>query len=258
MKYLSLVLCGVLLVGCTESNLVSSDVSDEGPSVLASLNTTASSKARGNSSSDAYTTYNVTITNMTDSQPFSPGVIVTHDPSLSLFETGSAASEGIRQIAENGNPGPATASLAGVDGISDALATDAPIHRKGGPGATSVTWQVQAKQGDVLSTAVMLICTNDGFVGLNSVALPKGNETKVYFANAYDSGTEANDELRSSIVDPCNAIGPVAVPADGSNDNPQTEGVVTLHDNIQGTGDLDASAYGWGNKVAKIKIKRVK
>lgn len=251
MKQSILVLCAALLVGCSEQTALTEATPSE---KSVATNELALSK-KSNTGESAL--YNVTITNMTSGQPFSPGVIVTHDPGVALFESGAPASDGIREIAENGNPGPAFAALDGLAGVTDVTATDAPVHRRGGPGASSVTWQVEGSAGDVLSLAVMLICTNDGFAGLNSVELPRGPETAVYFGAAYDAGTEANDELLSSIVDPCNAIGPVALPGDGSNANPVTAGEVTMHPNISGSGDLDPADYAWGTKVAKIKIKRV-
>jgi peptidoglycan hydrolase-like protein with peptidoglycan-binding domain len=62
--------------------------------------------------SDAATrTYRVTIDNLTAGQPFSPGILVTHSNKVRVFETGTAASAEVRQIAEDGNPGPAETAL---------------------------------------------------------------------------------------------------------------------------------------------------
>lgn len=134
----------------------------------------------------------------------------------------------------------------------------APIHRIGGPGSVSLSTEIDAEPGDRLSLAVMLICTNDGVVGLDAVEFPKGPETKVYFPNAYDAGTEANDELLTSIVDPCGGAGPVAYPPDGSNNRTATADAIAIHQGISGSGDLSAAAHNWRNKVARVTIKRVK
>lgn len=222
------------------------------------LEATANQSDLGKFEFDGPKTFKVTITNMTHGQPFSPGVIVAHDGTVDLFEIGSPASEGVRLIAENGDPATAFAALDGAVGVTDVVATTAPIHRKGGPGPVSLTTEITAVPGDYLSLAVMFICTNDGFVGLDAVELPKGPQKAVYFAGAYDAGTEANDELLASIVDACNAIGPISHPADGSNDRPATAEPISMHPGISGEGDLSDKAHSWRNKVARVTIQRVK
>ena len=39
--------------------------------------------------------------------------------------------------------------------------------------------------------------------------LPGGHREEVFYARAYDAGTEVNDEVAGSIVPPCFGIGPV-------------------------------------------------
>ena len=58
-------------------------------------------------SADSAASYTVTITNLTDGQPFTPPLVASHRPSVDLYEVGEPASEAIMQIAENGNLGPA-------------------------------------------------------------------------------------------------------------------------------------------------------
>ncbi len=252
MKQVSVVIAIAVFMfaGCSgDEGLLATQSSDEG---LAATLASSSGHTSGGE-------YDVTIINMSHSQPFSPGVVVTHDDTANLFEGGAMASEGIRLIAENGDPTTALGELDGAPGVSDVQNTGAPVHRKGGPGPDKLTLRVTADPGaGYLSLAVMLICTNDGFVGLNSVKLPKGPETAVYFPDAYDAGTEANDELATSIVDPCGGIGPVAMAPDGSNDRPATSDVIAGHPGIAGVGDLDAKAHNWRNKVARVTIKRVR
>ncbi|NNE36028.1 MAG: hypothetical protein HKN13_12370 [Rhodothermales bacterium] len=258
MKSLFSVLVAVAVIaGCSQDDgmLTAADVSVDGTSV--ELSSSSVSDARFSAGGNAE--YEVTIINMSHSQPFSPGVLVTHDASASLFSGGSAASEGIRLIAENGDPSTAAMALGGADGVSDVEATMAPVHRKGGPGPDKLTAYITASDGArYLSLAAMLICTNDGFIGLDSVELPKGPETAVYFPGAYDAGTEANDELYTSVVDPCGGIGPIAVAPDGQNNRTATSDVVASHPGFTGAGDLDADAYNWRNKVARVTVKRVR
>ena len=63
-------------------------------------------------------TYEVTVTNETGAQPFTPPLAVTHRGSLDVFEVGEPASLGVREIAENGNHGPLEAALTGLDDVS--------------------------------------------------------------------------------------------------------------------------------------------
>ena len=116
-----------------------------------------------------------------------------------------------------------------------------------GPGK-SVTVEISgARKFDRLSLAGMLIPTNDTFVALNTVSLPRyyGSHT----VPAYDAGSEYNDELCANIPGPvCGGAGPSA--EDG-------EGFVHISSGIHGIGDLEASAYDWRNPVARITVKRI-
>ena len=144
-------------------------------------------------------TYQITIENLTDGQPFSPGVVTTHTRGTHLFEVGAGASNGIRDIAESGNPSTAVSELNGNDGAHDVIATDAPV----GPGG-SLTVEIEGRaNANRLSMAVMLVCTNDGFTGLDHVKLPGGFKSATYEVGAYDAGTEMNAETSETIVDGC-------------------------------------------------------
>lgn len=202
--------------------------------------------------------YEVTITNLTTGQPFSPGVIATHDAQATVWNPGDASSEGIRLIAENGDNGPAVTDLQGQSGIFDVVPVSAPIGCGGCPGPfpSSAVYHIAARaDADRLSLAVMLICSNDGFTGVNGVKLPGGFQPAVFLGVGYDAGTEANDELSTSIVDPCFAIGPVAGAADG-NLRTATAGVIAHHTGLTGGAGLTA-AHAWTNPVVRIRIQRV-
>lgn len=247
-RFLVFAAAGALVLGCTDN-----------ASVLQPTFSSASGTA--NAADAAGRRYEVTIENLTSSQPLSPGVVVTHTAQSSVFHVGSAASEGVRLIAENGDPSVAVGALDGADGIHQVVATPHPVGciGCGGPFSTSLTLDVEAgADANRLSVAVMLICTNDGFVGLDGVRLPGGFAPVTYEAVAYDAGTEANDERFTSLVDPCGAIGPVAVPPDGSNSRTATSAPVAHHPGIQGGGDLDPATYGWNDPVARITVRRVR
>lgn len=217
--------------------------------------------AASNGAADAAThLYDVTITNLTSGQPFSPGVIVTHTKDHALFRVGSAASEGIRLIAEDGSPAVALAEQTGQPGVFDVVVISAPVGCVGCPGpfGSSATYRISARAAaHRLSLATMLICTNDGFTGLHGIKLPGGFQPATFTAAGYDAGTEANDERSTSIVDPCFAIGPTSRPGDG-NTRPATASVIALHPGIAGVGDLVPALHGWTNPVARITVQRVK
>ncbi|MFV1989559.1 MAG: spondin domain-containing protein, partial [Acidimicrobiales bacterium] len=58
------------------------------------------------SDDDRVRTYEVTITNLTEGQPFTPPLVAVTDKRVRLFKVGRAASPEIREIAENGNLAP--------------------------------------------------------------------------------------------------------------------------------------------------------
>ncbi|MEJ7810746.1 MAG: spondin domain-containing protein [Gemmatimonadaceae bacterium] len=202
--------------------------------------------------------YQVTIQNLTTGQPFSPGVIVTHTKQAVVWRLGAKASEGIRLIAEDGDPAVAVAELTATPGVHAVVNTTDPIHRIGGPGPTSRTFTIEAGESvHRLSVAVMLICTNDGFTGLDDLELPEGFEPKSRDVAGYDAGTEQNNQLTRHIVDPCGAIGPLPLPADG-NLRRATADVIALHPGIVQREDLRPTLHGWTNPVARITVQRIR
>lgn len=190
--------------------------------------------------------YRVTITNLTHSINFTPILVSSHQKSVSIFELGSTASEGLTAIAEGGNVAPLTAALEADHHVVD-------VQNSGGllmPGQ-SVTVDVKAKRGAKrISVASMMLPTNDGFLALNGVKVPKYG-TVTYYSPAYDAGTETNDELCISIPGPtCGGAGPS--PSDDG------EGYIHIHRGTHGIGNLAPEHYDWRNPVAKITITRMR
>ncbi len=131
-------------------------------------------------------TFRVTITNASDpEQILSPGAWLVHTDSGALWARDAEASLAIERIAEIGNPAEAVSAL-GAGEIDAAPAS----------GAT-VVFEVTAEPGDLLPTAQMLVATNDGFVGLQSVALFDGDTplSQTIELRAYEAGTEENTGL---------------------------------------------------------------
>jgi hypothetical protein len=196
--------------------------------------------------------YEITITNLTRGQTFTPVMVASHKAGVTIFELGSAASVPLEILAEDGATAPLESLLLSNPDVRDTTNSGPPPEGFVLPGA-SKTLTVEAGAGfDHLSLAAMLIPTNDGFVALNGIEGPVGNKTLTIFAPAYDAGTEANDELCASIPGP---------PCGGEGFNASrsgAEGFVHIHAGIQGIGDLDPAMRDWQNPVARITIRRIK
>lgn len=209
-------------------------------------------------------TYKITITNLTAGQPLTPPILVTHTGRTGIFEVGEAASEGIRQIAENGNGAPLLQALGEDTQVHDVVAGAAPLVPANNPGATgfesSATFTITTHgRARFLSYASMLICTNDGFTGLDSVRLP--NHKVTVYAAAYDARTEMNTEDFADIVPPCQGLIGVSSDDPGTGmSNPllAEDGIVIPHAGINGGVDLFPEVHGWGDPVAKIEIERLR
>ena len=192
-------------------------------------------------------TFDVTITNVTQNQTFTPILVASHTDNVRLFAAGEPAIEELEILAESGNPEPLRKLLASDHEVADVTDSGAPL----GPG-DSVTISV-ATSGKFrhVSVAAMLVPTNDAFVAVNGIRGPKGKEALVFNALAYDAGTELNDELCVSIPAGGGCGGEGVSVANG-------EEFVHVHPGIHGIGDLSESVYDWRNPVARIRIVRSK
>lgn len=202
--------------------------------------------------------YEVTFTNLSVSQPLSPPLLVTHDAEAQIFAVGEPATPGLQAIAENGNNRVLAEALQGLSGVDDIVATEMPLHRVGGDGSTTMTVTVMAHgNADRLSLASMLACTNDGFVGVDGVRLPRTFTANTIYASAYDAGTEANSQLWQDLPGGCNLIGPVPTAPDQMNRHPATTEPVHVHPGITpGVGDL-SNEFAWTDPTLMISVRRV-
>lgn len=212
-------------------------------------------------------TYEVTITNLTPGQPLTPPVVATHRRSFHIFRKGRPASFELQEIAENGNSAPLLAALEGKSRVSDFQQVGmTPLLPAADPGGTalpdSVTFTITADRGArFLSFASMLICTNDGFTGIDGVRLPKRvGRSRTVTTKGYDAGTEINTEDFANMVPPCQSLIGVSSGEEGTGmSDPALAqgGVVKRHPGIEGDSDLVPEVHGWHGPVAKVKITRV-
>jgi hypothetical protein len=211
-------------------------------------------------------TYEVTITDLTAGQPLTPPVVATHRAATSMFTVGQPASFALKEIAENGNLAPMISQVESDKHVADSAAASAPLVPAGLPGSAmfgdSVTLTVSASEGaKFLSFASMLICTNDGFTGVDSLRLPKDVGDAVIARSAgYDAGTELNTEDFADIVPPCQGLVGVSSgePGTGTSNPALAEGgVIHHHPGIAGGADLLPAVHGWTDPVAEITVERV-
>jgi hypothetical protein len=201
--------------------------------------------------------YEVTITNLTTGQLLSPPVVAAHGSDFAVFDVGEKASEGIWTVAEQGSPMRLAEQLRATPEVASVVVADGPVHRVGGPGASTTTMRIESHGADRLSIAMMLGCTNDGFTGLSSVPLLRAMTPVTYYGAAYDAGTERNNQQWSSLPDGCNALGPAPRDADGQNSRDLTDEPITMHAGIvPGVGDL-GQQFAWDGAVVKITVQRV-
>ncbi len=209
-------------------------------------------------------TYEVTITNLTAGQPLTPPVLATHSRRTGIFTVGEMASFEIKEIAENGNLEPLLTAL-GVDvHVHQVVAGMAPLVPANSPAAgmkpTSATFWITAYgRANYLSFASMLICTNDGFTGLDTVSLPR--KSKTVYSAAYDARTEINTEDFADMVPPCQGLIGVSSDDDGTgttNPGLTEDGIIIPHVGILGGFDLIPDVHAWSDPVAKIEIERVR
>jgi hypothetical protein len=179
--------------------------------------------------------------------PFSPGAYAVHSDEVSFFQTGSSASDGIEDIAEDGKPSELVSTLKDSDGIKSVGAFNTPegSDSKGPltPG-NSYTFSVDAEPGDRLSLATMYIQSNDLFYAFESDGLslfdsddnPISGEQTVML---YDAGTEADQEPgvgldqapRQSSLNTGTDEGGTVTQVNGSNDGfsyPSTSSIIEV------------------------------
>jgi len=195
----------------------------------------------------------ITVTNLTHGIYFTPVITAAHDADTAIFTTTEAASAELEALAEGGD-------ISGVSGLLSVANADIDENPAGGllAPASSAAFSLSNSSGnDYLSVAAMMLPTNDGFIGLDSWEIPTEAGTYTVYLNAYDAGTEANDEIIANIPNPIGitATGASGVTEEISNPNVHIHpGVLGDDDEEGGISDLDSSAHRWLNPVAKLTV----
>jgi hypothetical protein len=153
--------------------------------------------------------------------PLSPPVLAVHEEGVQVFTVGEPANEGIETVAEDGFPAdmlggmdlPVDADsglvdiLMGTDGVKSVSAMANPggmvpaLEPLTEGDGESVTFNITALPGDMLSFASMFVQSNDYFFGFDEagIALFDGNGMPLSGditaqVALYDAGTEVDEE----------------------------------------------------------------
>jgi len=206
-------------------------------------------------------TVDIHITNLTQGMHFTPLLVSAHASDAHLFEAGQPASTALATMAEGGD-----ISLLVAESASTAVNVENPAAGLLAPAASTQIMDLDTQDNTQLSIVAMMLPTNDGFVGLNSWTIPQTAGTYTVYLNAYDAGSEANDE----IINGAGALGAAGIPiAPAGNGGTGASGVTSMEANETvhihrgnvgdadlegGISDVDSRVHRWLNPVAKVEI----
>jgi hypothetical protein len=205
----------------------------------------------------------VKVTNLTTGQPMSPPLWAIHDYKRHLWQVGEQATNGATLIAEDAFASPLNALLQTDPHVLGAALALPPITNPVTPppippgGTREFDIGTRGKFNRV-SMIWMLVRSNDAFTGLDSLWLgadngkkgKKSNKGKLknrnLTVNAYDAGTEKNNEQGAFIPGP--PFGHMFV-------RDQDAQFIAPHPGLRQDGDL--AAYIWQDPVARIEITKL-
>jgi hypothetical protein len=205
----------------------------------------------------------ITVTNLTQGLHFTPVVSAAHPSDNHIFMINSMAGAELQAMAEGGD----ISGLVSVLSSIDANISENPAAGLLAPAMSTSFMLSNDTNNTHLSLAAMILPSNDGFVGLDSWLIPEESGTYTVYLNAYDAGTEANDEIRGSGA-PGEAGMPVPPPLDASIGNNGTgvtdqeaNNMIHIHrgslgdsDMSAGLSDINNSVQRWLNPIAKLTI----
>ena len=196
----------------------------------------------------------ITFTNLTQGIAFTPIVAAAHDSNGYIFHSTTAATVQLEALAEGGDISGVVTLL--EDASANILQNPAGGLLLAGKSSDEVSLST-SDTNTYLSVAAMMLPTNDGFIGLDSWAIPTEAGTYTVYLNAYDAGTEANDEIIGSIPNPIEVAntGATGVTTEVSNTTVHVHpGVIGDNDATGGISDFDSSKHRWLNPVAKLTV----
>lgn len=203
----------------------------------------------------------VKITNLTHGINYTPLLVAAHGANDALFHVAQPSSAALQAMAEGGDTSGLIVELDNAGGVY----VNNPAGGLLSP-AASTTANLDTGKNTHLSIVAMMLPTNDGFVGLDSWEIPNKPGTYTFTMNAYDAGTEVNNE----IINGAGAPGALGVPAAPNGDGGTGgTGVATSEFNTNvhihrgvlgdtdpngGASDLDSRIHRWLNPVAEVTV----
>lgn len=205
--------------------------------------------------------FEVTVTNLTAAQPFSPVLLVAHSDGWNAFADGSRASDGIEVMAESGSPADLRSEAQAQSQYISSAVGSAPQ----GPASVSQVYTLDVpanKLADLeLTMATMLVNTNDAFTAVNggSLAGLDVGMSRTFNTPTWDSGTEANSETAATIPGP--AGNGASAGFDATRDDVRDEvhfhqGVITQDDGLATS--VLTQVHRFDNPTARVIVKRVR
>ena len=198
--------------------------------------------------------YTVTVTNLTYAQPLSPIAVLLHGDTdeNAMWKIGSPSSVALEKLAEGGDNAD---FLADESAIANQASDDVVL-----PGmSASVDITSTDVEVSYFTVATMLVNTNDAFSGLTGVDISTlaVDENKSWNLNAYDSGTELNNEAVGTMPGPADEGG---IGYDATRDDVDFvgyhSGVVSQDDGLSSS--ILTQAHRFDNPVMKVTITRTK
>lgn len=192
--------------------------------------------------------YEISVVNLTNAQPMSPVTVVLHNEGQ-LWTVGEMASDELELLAESGDN-------SGVLELSVVLASGAGA----GILMPGMTETIMVSSAEVvpsqLSLATMLVNTNDAFTGINNMSLTNlgVGESISMVTGSYDSGTEKNSELASTIPGPAGG-------GEGFNSERDDVDFVAMHPGVVSNDDgLEQSvltqSHRFDNPTLRVTVTR--
>jgi len=209
----------------------------------------------GGNDAPAQSTFEVTVTNVTNGQPLTPLGVVIHQAGYIGWEEASSASVGLEDHAESGDPTSLLAAANNNNAVVGTGAGSAPFP----PGSFQMVSVTVNSVSDLqISVSTMLANTNDAFTGVSNMDISSlaVGESITVMPSVYDAGTEANTETIDTMPGPVTqGLGEGFNPVrDDKNFISVHSGVVTSADGLT-TSALDET-HRWIGSAAILTVTR--
>ncbi len=205
----------------------------------------------------AMASFDVTVTNLTNGQPFSPAAVIAHQAGYSVFTVGTSATVGLETLAEGGDNSALIAEATADAAVAMTASGTAPI----GPAGTE-TINITVLESELpdlaISVSTMLVNTNDAITGINGVLVGdmQAGDSMSWGAVAYDTGTEAHTEEAAHIPGPAGGGEGFNATRDDLADRIVMHSGVVSQDDGYATSDLNGQ-HRFDNPVAMVRIERI-